>query len=139
MILATAVSLMLAANTTAANDNSAEKPDVSVRLEVVRTVENRQPIGGGPFVSGEKAIAWTAVTGMKDGFVEHVWSRNGKEVARHYLPIQGNGKKPFRTWSRHQLRDGSYTIEVLAPDGALLAKSEIVVASGALSQATRKP
>jgi hypothetical protein len=75
--------------------------------------------------SGEPVIAWTRITGLGTGFVEHVWYRDQKEVARHYLPVS-NGRS-WRTWSRHKVSAGDYKVVVLGPDGAQLAESRFRV------------
>jgi hypothetical protein len=69
--------------------------------------------------SGETIIAWSEIVGLPTGFVEHVWFRNDKEVARHYLPVS-HGRR-WRTWSRHTSSAGDYRVQVLGPDGKELA------------------
>ncbi len=69
--------------------------------------------------AGEPIIAWTEIAGLATGFVEHVWFRNGQEVARHYLPVS-HGRR-WRTWSRHTPSAGNYRVDVLGPDGKRLA------------------
>ena len=95
-------------------------------LEVGRRIVNREVVGGGsadaPFSAGEQVYAHTAISGHGAGFIEHVWTRDGIEVARHYMPV-GDDRR-WRTWSRHRLEAGRYTVEVFAPDGKRLgAKS----------------
>ena len=93
-------------------------------LEIGRRIVNREVVGGespdDPFVNGETVYAYTVISGCGAGFIEHVWSRGGEEVARHYMPI-GDDRK-WRTWSRHRLLRGEYTVEVFAPDGKRLAR-----------------
>jgi len=48
-----------------------------------------------------------------------VWTRAGVEVARHYLPT--GDEHAWRSWSRHRLEAGEYTVVVLAPNGTQLA------------------
>jgi len=74
---------------------------------------------------GETVIAWTQISGLASGFVEHVWLRNGEEVARHYLPVAVG--RSWRTWSRHTLQAGDYKLEVLGPGGKALAVSTFSV------------
>jgi Protein of unknown function (DUF2914) len=76
----------------------------------------------------ESVFAWTQISGLRTGFVEHVWYRNGQEVARHYLPVS-NGRS-WRTWSRHTVQAGDYKLLVLGPDGAELASSTFSVKKG---------
>jgi hypothetical protein len=72
-----------------------------------------------PFTAGEAVYAHTTISGCGAGFIEHVWRRGGVEVARHYMPV-GDDRR-WRTWSRHLLARGEYSVEVFAPDGRRLA------------------
>ena len=86
--------------------------------------------------AGQTVFAFTQITGPGGGYVEHVWSCNGKEVARHYLPV--GQSKHWRTWSRHLLHVGQYSVRVLADNGAKLQETsfEVVPAdkAGAVAQ-----
>ena len=98
----------------------------SATLAVGRRIVNREVVGGetpdAPFTAGESVYAHTAISGHGAGFIEHVWTRDGVEVARHYMPV-GDDRR-WRTWSRHRLEAGAYTVEVFGPDGKRLgAKS----------------
>ena len=77
-------------------------------------------------VAGQTIYAVTQITGPGGGFVEHVWSCNGKELAHHYLPI-GQSKR-WRTWSRHKVVAGTYHLEVLGQDGSQLREADFEVA-----------
>lgn len=79
-------------------------------------------------VSGQTIYAVTEVTGPGGGFVEHVWTCNGKEVARHYLPI-GQSKR-WRTWSRHKVAAGQYHLQILAQNGTQLREATFEVVPG---------
>jgi hypothetical protein len=84
-----------------------------VKDRVIESVD-----GDNVFLDGETVVAWTAVSGLRSGFIEHVWYRDGVEVARHYLPV-GAGRR-WRTWSKHAVQLGDYQVKVLGPDGTLL-------------------
>ena len=94
-----------------------------VSLAVGRRIVNDDVIGrpqaGDPFLAGETAYAHTKIACFRDGFLEHVWKRDGIEVLREVMPI-GEGRC-WRTWSYHRLESGDYTVEVIAPDGQRLA------------------
>ena len=75
--------------------------------------------------AGQTVFAFTQITGPGGGYVEHVWTCNGKEVARHYLPV-GQSKR-WRTWSRHLLHAGQYSVRVLADNGANLQETSFEV------------
>jgi hypothetical protein len=76
-------------------------------------------------VVGQTIYAVTEITGPGGGFVEHVWTCNGKEVARHYLPI-GQSKR-WRTWSRHKVAAGQYHLQILAQNGTQLREATFEV------------
>ena len=92
-------------------------------IAVGRRIVNREVVGGEspdrPFRAGETVYAHSTVAGQGAGFIEHVWTCDGVEVARHYMPI-GSDRR-WRTWSRHRLQAGDYRVEVFAPDGRHLA------------------
>ena len=94
-----------------------------VSLAVGRRIVNDDVIGrpqtGDPFLAGETAYAHTKIACFRDGFLEHIWKRDGVEVLREVMPI-GEGRC-WRTWSYHRLEAGDYTVEVFAPDGHSLA------------------
>lgn len=98
-------------------------------LTLGRRIVNQEAVGGDhpadPFMGGEQIYAHTAISGHGTGFIEHVWTRDGVEVARHYMPI-GDDRR-WRTWSRHRLETGAYTVEVFGPDGARLASKTFYV------------
>jgi hypothetical protein len=95
----------------------------TVSLAVGRRIVNDDVIGrpqaGDPFLAGETAYAHTKIACFREGFLEHVWTRDGVEVLREVMPI-GEGRC-WRTWSYHRLESGDYTVEVFAPDGQRLA------------------
>src|SRR5947208_6786365 len=64
------------------------RPDA---ITVGRRIVDREVVDGespeSPFRAGETIYAHGSVAGQRGKFVEHVWSRDRFEVARHYLPI----------------------------------------------------
>jgi len=58
-------------------------------------------------------------------FVEHVWRRDGVEVAHHYAPV--GDEHGWQTWSRHRVEAGDYTVDVMTPDGRRLAAKSFTV------------
>jgi hypothetical protein len=76
-------------------------------------------------VAGQLIYAVTESSGSGGGFVEHVWTCNGKEVSHHYLPI-GQSKR-WRTWSKHKVAAGHYHVEVLGQNGARLQEADFEV------------
>jgi hypothetical protein len=98
------------------------------KLAIGRRIVNRDVVGrespGSPFRAGDTVYAHTTVSGHGSGFIEHVWTRDGVEVARHYLPT--GDEHAWRSWSRHRLASGPYAVEVLAPNGTRLAYRQFV-------------
>jgi hypothetical protein len=119
MLLMTGLEFLMAARAFAGERLSSRE----VTLAVGRRIVNREVVGREsperPFTDGETVYAHTSIAGHGAGFIEHVWTRDGVEVAHHYMPI-GDDRR-WRTWSRHRLEAGEYTVEVFAPDGTRLA------------------
>ena len=103
----------------------------TARLAVGRRIVNKEVVGRespeDPFVAGENVYAHTTISGHGAGFIEHVWSKDGVEVARHYMPI-GEDRR-WQTWSRHKLEVGAYTVELYGPDGRRMAVRNFFVGS----------
>jgi hypothetical protein len=79
------------------------------------------------YVAGDRVVAWSELAGVPAGFIEHVWTRDGVEVARQVLPV-GSGRR-WRSWSRHTVKEGTYEVRVIGPDGTVLATSRFYVAN----------
>jgi hypothetical protein len=101
----------------------------SVALDFGRGVVERALTGplteDEPFAAGERVVAFSVITPARSGFVQHVWYRDGEEVARHDLPV-GAGRR-WRTWSRHQVGPGLYTVQIIAADGEVLLEKTFEV------------
>jgi hypothetical protein len=96
-------------------------PAPHVNLAIGYNVVGRQIEAVEPdfvFVEGDRVVAWSSVAGVPAGFIEHVWSRDGIEVARQVLPVGSNRR--WRSWSRHTVKPGSYEVRVIGPDGTAL-------------------
>ena len=129
MLLAIASLTLAAAVTTPANttdQSAAATGDTQAELILGSAVVNRvpQPLPE-TIVAGQTVFAFTQITGPGGGYVEHVWTCDGKEVARHYLPL-GQSKR-WRTWSRHKVAAGEYHVAIIAQDGALLQEATFAV------------
>ena len=128
-------SLSVAAAVTAATPAAETTPDptedaVKADLVMAGSVASRQaqPLPE-KLEAGQTIYAYTTITGPGGGFVEHVWTCNGKEVSRQYLPV-GQSKR-WRTWSKHKLTAGQYNVQVLGPKGAVLQETSFEVAPAA--------
>lgn len=131
MLLATGLSFLLAATSFPGEPATPAKPEVELAIGYDVVARKVEPVPAGHvFQEGERVTTWTSVAGLSNGFIEHVWVRDGVEVARHYLPV-GAGRR-WRTWSRHKVKAGVYEVQVIGPDGASLGtvKFDVEVASG---------
>ena len=119
MLLMTGLEFLMAARAFAGERLSSR----ALTLSIGRRIVNHEVVGrespDRPFTSGETVYAHTVIAGFGDGFIEHVWKREGTELARHYMPV--GKERVWRTWSRHRLDKGDYTVEIFAPDGKRLA------------------
>ena len=74
------------------------------------------------FVEGDRVVAWTSVAGVPAGFIEHVWSRDGVEVARQVLPVGSNRR--WRSWSRHTVSPAATRSASSAPTAPCSARPD---------------
>ena len=112
---------------------TAQQPGATVEVTaaVVATgVENREPVGEGtsfPATVGTLYF-YTVVEGdFEVRTVEHVWVRNGAEVAR--VPLAARGPR-WRTWSSKSIPGdltGEWEARLLDEDGSVLATAAFQV------------
>lgn len=125
MLLMTGLEFLMAARAFAGERTAAR----GVTLAIGRRIVNREVVGREspeqPFAPGEAVYAHTTVSGFGSGFIEHVWSLNGAEIARHYMPVDDTRR--WRTWTRHHLVAGEYAVDVFGPDGVRLASRRFTV------------
>jgi hypothetical protein len=130
MLLAITSLTFAAAVAPAPASAAADKTDLvqDAELTLGSGVANRQakPLPE-KILAGQTVYALTVITGPGGGFVEHVWSCNGKEVAHHYLPV-GQSKR-WRTWSHHKVGAGMYHLEILGQNGTRLREADFEVAA----------
>ncbi len=78
----------------------------------------------------DNVICFTAIRaprGLKDA-LEHVWTHNGKEIARIPLDLRGGRRQGFRTWSRLHMSDratGKLRCDVLTSLGQNLGGTSV--------------
>ena len=95
-----------------------------------RVVGHRPADSLGTAKVGQELWAWTPVFAparFTDTLV-HAWSRDGKEVARVPLRLQGGRKEGFRTWSSSRLAaaaPGRIHVDVLNSAGQILGRMEL--------------
>jgi hypothetical protein len=122
-----AVALTLAAAVTPSPTTAQPSElETQAELKLASAVVNRQaqPLPE-KVVAGQTVFAFTEVKGPGGGYVQHVWTCNGKEVARHYLPL-GQSKR-WRTWSKHKVTAGECHVTLIAQNGTELHEASIEV------------
>ncbi len=88
-------------------------------------VENKESVGtASEFTAGTKVWIWSRITGAANTTVQHVWKKDGAKVWAANLKIKGN---KWTTASRRQLKAGSYSVEVVGADGAVLGSVAFTV------------
>ncbi len=88
-------------------------------------VENKESVGtASEFTAGTKVWIWSRITGAANTTVQHVWKKDGAKVWAANLKIKGN---KWTTSSRRQLKAGSYSVEVVGADGAVLGSVAFTV------------
>jgi hypothetical protein len=125
-ITSLALAAVVTAPATTSSASAADPGDTQAELILGSAVVDRvpQPLPE-KIVAGQTIFAFTQVTGPGGGYVEHVWTRDGQEIARHYLPL-GQSKR-WRTWSRHKVAAGEYHVAIIAQNGALLQEASFEV------------
>ena len=102
-------------------------------MKVCREMVDRQCRGAATaFRPGVESVAFfTRVDGATgDGFVEHVWKRDGKEVRRARVPIKAGS---YRAWTTKRIagQTGNWNVEILDPVGRSLGHLTFVVEKSA--------
>jgi hypothetical protein len=130
--------LLLAATALAAQDEPAQDEPAQESLEVTTAVvatgvQDREPVGADSAFSADvdTVYFYTVLEGeFGERQLEHVWLRDGEEVARVPLTVRG---PRFRTWSSKTIPSdgaGSYTVRLVDEDDAELASVDFTVGSG---------
>lgn len=117
----------------AGQGGQAEKSAAAVevtRAVVAVGVVDRNPVGAAEsFPADIGALYFFSILEgeFADIEVEHVWLREGEEVAR--VPLRARGPR-WRTWSIKQIppdAGGSWTVQVVAGDGRVLQSVDFTV------------
>lgn len=125
--------MCVAATIGQAQEQVVATPPVTVETAVCTAITDREPVGSADKFPAEvgKVFLWCKVTGATDGSViTHVWSREGKEMARVELKVNAGA---WRTWSSKTIPSswtGNWEVKVLGPDGAELKSALFTVGGG---------
>ncbi|MEX2466719.1 MAG: DUF2914 domain-containing protein [Gemmatimonadota bacterium] len=114
-----------------ASTSPLQAQDLAVTTAVVATgVEDREPVGTGASFSADvqELVFYTVLEGgFTQRVVEHVWVRNGEEVAR--VPLTVSGPR-WRTWSTKTIPEdwtGEWEARIEDADGSVLARAAFQV------------
>lgn len=103
-------------------------------MEFATGIENRAPVGADTSFAETvgKVFCFTRITGaLQPTTVSHVWYRDGEEMARVELAVNGPS---WRTWSSKELEGtepGNWRVDVLSAASEVLASKEFTVTAGA--------
>ena len=107
----------------------APAPKAAADLKVGTGIERMELLGEAAafkVAAGSKLFAWAKVTGAADSSVTFVFSK-GEKASRQELKVP---RSPYRTNAYRTFRkgdDGSWTVKVLAADGAELGTASFTV------------
>lgn len=122
--------LVLAAGSLAAQEAPASSQLRVTRAVVATGVEDREPVGEAESFPASVGTLYfyTVFEGdFAETTLEHVWLREGEEVAR--VPLRVRGPR-WRTWSTKQVPTdwtGNWTAQVVAADDQVLSTVSFVV------------
>lgn len=107
---------------------SAQAP--AVELVTATGVVDREPVGVSSEFSADVGVvyAWLRVTDATDTILRVVWQHGEEEWS---VPLDIGGS-PWRTWSTKNIPAewaGEWSVQVLGPDGNVLASSSFTVGS----------
>jgi hypothetical protein len=98
----------------------------SAEAKTAKNIENRDPVDeSADFAAGETVHVWSRIKDANGTKVKHVWKAGGKELFTREFSV---GSVSWRVFSRSKaLPAGSYTVEILAEDGAKLSEVSFTV------------
>lgn len=127
-----ACALLITAPRSAAAQQDPPSPVEVSRAVVATAVEDREPVGEATAFPADVGTVYfyTVFEGdFAEQQLEHVWLRDGEEVAR--VPLTARGPR-WRTWSAKAIPAewaGSWTVRVVDASGAELASVDFSVGS----------
>ena len=97
----------------------------SAEVQAARGVDKREPVEPGTtFTAGTKVWIWSRISGANGTSVKHVWKKDGKAVWTATLKV---GSVKWTTSSRHQVKAGAWTVDVVGADGTTLGSVDFTV------------
>lgn len=104
---------------------ASEASAASAEVKAAKGVANREPVEeGSTFEAGTTVWCWSLIRNAQ-GAVQHVWKKDGAAVWTANLKV---GSKRWTTYSRRKLsKPGSYSVEVVGADGAVLGSVSFTI------------
>ncbi len=97
----------------------------SAEVQAAKGVDKREPVEPGTtFTAGTKVWIWSRISGANGTSVKHVWKKDGKAVWTATLKV---GSVKWTTSSRHQVKAGAWTVDVVGADGTTLGSVDFTV------------
>lgn len=97
----------------------------SAEVQAAKGVDKREPVEPGTtFTAGTKMWIWSRISGANGTSVKHVWKKDGKAVWTATLKV---GSVKWTTSSRHQVKAGAWTVDVVGADGTTLGSVDFTV------------
>lgn len=131
LITLTAVLLIALPVAGLAQEEAAEKPNLTIESELGTGVEERMPVGTADSFDAdvEQVYCWCRVKGAADTtLVKHVWFYEGKEMASVELPVKSAS---WRTWSSKKILPewtGQWTVKIIDAAGNELESNSFRIA-----------
>jgi len=98
---------------------------VTAEVKAAKGVENREPVEeGASFDAGTKVWCWSRIHNAAGTKVQHRWKRDGKQEWSATLKV---GSRRWTTYSRRQVKPGSYQVEVVSEDGNVIGSVSFTV------------
>ncbi|MEE2829458.1 MAG: DUF2914 domain-containing protein [Myxococcota bacterium] len=87
---------------------------------IARTVQDRQPVGDGPYPDGSQVWCWSRIDnpGAKKRRIRHIWYHGTQQKAAVGLDIKSTS---WRTWSRIPAHGtGAWRVDIVDEDGRVM-------------------
>ena len=104
---------------------AAATASASAEVKAAKGVAKREPVEpGSTFTPGTKVWIWSRIQGAGGTTVKHVWKQDGKAVWTATLKV---GSVKWTTSSRHAVKAGAWTVDVVGADGSTLGTVDFSV------------
>lgn len=110
------------------NEKTVIHSSVVKRFVLVSGVKQREPVGSinTIFLDGNDiatAYVYSEVVGLKDKYLNYIWKKNGKEIAKVKVGVWGDSWRSYSRKYLNQKMRGNLSVELRTLDGKLLAET----------------